>query len=312
MHLAKTGEVIVIHDPVVNRVSDGDGFVKDLTLDEIRSFTLDPDPAGRYRDERIPTLKEVFERFGGKATLFIEMKRPGGTEDAGDGLEAKVGGLIDRFGLHDSTYVSSFNPASLGLLKKACPRARTVLEYHNGLPGGYPRTECLELTGGVHAVGPRIAAATPELAAWARDRGYALSTFGVRTLDDMERALALGFDLVTTYLPGIFRIVAEGRGLAPDALEALPLRCAEDFEKPLPGRGGTRRAGTGRGGRPDRPRRPGPAHRGDRAASTATCPPGRRRRCWSPSICAARRRVLRRTRPSGSYWSSARRRPEVR
>ena len=234
VHLAKTGEVVVLHDPSVDRVSDGHGFVKDLTLAEIKSFHLDPDPAGRHPDERIPTLEEMLTTFGKEAVLFIEMKRPIGTEDAGDGMEEKVGALIDRLDLYDSTFVSSFNPRALARLKKAYPRVRTVLEYHKGAGKGFPKPDWLavaEENGKLYALGPEITVAAEEGVRWAREHGYRLSTFSPNTLDQMEKAVRLGFDIVTTDRPELFRMVLEGV-FTPEGLARIPPRVHLDFEGP--------------------------------------------------------------------------------
>lgn len=221
VHLAKTGEVIVLHDPVVNRVSDGEGWVKDLTLDQIKSFRLDPDPAGRYPEERIPTLKEVFKTFGKTAVFFIEMKRPGGMKESNDGMERKVGALIDEYNLYDTTFVSSFNPRALAKIKEAFPKVRTVYEYHQGTEQGHPREAFLEAADEIFALGPSIKVLTPELAAWARERGYSLSTFSPSTLEEMERAAACGCDLVTTGKPELYRMVLAG-AFRPEGLEKIP------------------------------------------------------------------------------------------
>ena len=38
VHLTKDGELVVIHDETIDRTSDGKGFVKDMTLAELRTF----------------------------------------------------------------------------------------------------------------------------------------------------------------------------------------------------------------------------------------------------------------------------------
>ena len=256
VHLAKSGEVIVLHDPSVERVSDGHGYVKDLTLAEIKSFRLDPDPAKRHPEERIPTLEEMLRTFGGKAVLFIEMKRPKGMEDAGDGMEAKVGALIDRMDLYGSTFVSSFNPRALALIKKAYPKVRTVLEYHKGAGDGLPRPDWLktaETYGKVYAIGPEISAATEKAARWARDHGYRLSTFSPTTLDEMEKARRLGFDIVTTHRPELYRMVLKGL-FTTEGLARIAPSVRLDFEGPAelemePGGVLSRSEGTARTGR---------------------------------------------------------------
>src|SRR5688572_27681096 len=56
----KDGHLIVLHDATVDRTTDGQGKVADLTLDDLRKLD-----AGRWFDpifagQRVPTLEEVF------------------------------------------------------------------------------------------------------------------------------------------------------------------------------------------------------------------------------------------------------------
>src|SRR5215210_485550 len=86
VHLTRDGHVVVIHDPTLNRTTDGSGAVANMTLDELResdaghNFSPDNGNALSYRGLglRIPTLAEVLRAFPGVA-VNIDMKadRPG-------------------------------------------------------------------------------------------------------------------------------------------------------------------------------------------------------------------------------------------
>ena len=52
VHLTKDGQVVVIHDPTVERTTNGKGKVKGFTLKEIKRLD-----AGK--GEKIPTLEEI-------------------------------------------------------------------------------------------------------------------------------------------------------------------------------------------------------------------------------------------------------------
>jgi glycerophosphoryl diester phosphodiesterase len=80
VHLTADGVLVVSHDDTVDRCTDGQGPISDLTLREVKQldagyrFTLD----GRefpYRDVglKIPTFEEVLEAFPG-ARLNVEVK----------------------------------------------------------------------------------------------------------------------------------------------------------------------------------------------------------------------------------------------
>ena len=60
VHLSQDGELVVIHDESVDRTTDGTGFVRDLTLAQLKALDASNHmPA--YRGARIPTLGEVYD-----------------------------------------------------------------------------------------------------------------------------------------------------------------------------------------------------------------------------------------------------------
>jgi glycerophosphoryl diester phosphodiesterase len=70
VRLTRDGHLVLMHDPTVNRTTNGTGKVEDLTLAEIRQLD-----AGF--GERVPTLVEALDLTRGKVILQIELKGPG-------------------------------------------------------------------------------------------------------------------------------------------------------------------------------------------------------------------------------------------
>ena len=60
VQLTKDGEMVVVHDEEIDRVSDGSGFVKDYTLAELKTLNFNKTHP-EYQDVKIPTLREVYE-----------------------------------------------------------------------------------------------------------------------------------------------------------------------------------------------------------------------------------------------------------
>ncbi len=69
------GELVVIHDERVDRTTNGQGSLSDLTLAQLRALD-----AGN--GERIPLLSEVMDAIAGKASINIELKGEGTAEPA--------------------------------------------------------------------------------------------------------------------------------------------------------------------------------------------------------------------------------------
>lgn len=107
VHLTKDGEVVVIHDEKINRTTDGKGYVKDMTLEELKQVDAGSWFSEEWRGERIPTLDEVFEVFKGTShRLNIEIKSD---IFPYDGLVDQVLKLAAKRDLGDRLLLSSFN-----------------------------------------------------------------------------------------------------------------------------------------------------------------------------------------------------------
>ena len=110
VQLTKDGEVVVIHDETIDRVSTGKGAVRDYTLEELRRFSFH-NHKKEYEGVQIPTLREVLEQVKpGGMEVNIELKTgiywyPG--------LEEKTVELVKAAGMENRVIYSSFNHYSV-------------------------------------------------------------------------------------------------------------------------------------------------------------------------------------------------------
>lgn len=109
----KSGEVVVFHDPTLNRMTDGRGFVKSKTLAELKGFRIKTD--NPLLDERIPTLEQLIEAVRGRARMNVEIKTKGLPRDH---VEEKVVEILRHYRVEQETVVSSFNPIVLRRIRK--------------------------------------------------------------------------------------------------------------------------------------------------------------------------------------------------
>jgi len=80
-HATKDGELVLMHDDKVDRTTEGTGFIRDLTFEEIRKLDAGMKFKEKFRGERVPAMKEALQLLAGK-TIFIEIKQ--------EGIEEKV------------------------------------------------------------------------------------------------------------------------------------------------------------------------------------------------------------------------------
>ncbi len=107
VHLSKDGELVVIHDEKVNRTTNGKGYVKDMTLAELKQLDAGSWKAGEWAGAAIPTLAEVFRVFQNSPHIVnVELKTdifpyPGAVE--------QVAKLAAEQGMENRLVISSFN-----------------------------------------------------------------------------------------------------------------------------------------------------------------------------------------------------------
>ena len=60
VQITKDGELVVCHDEKIDRTSNGKGWLKDYTLEELKQFDFNQQ-FPEYGYQQIPTMKEVLE-----------------------------------------------------------------------------------------------------------------------------------------------------------------------------------------------------------------------------------------------------------
>lgn len=103
VRLSRDGHVVVIHDERVDRTTNGKGYVKDMTLDDLKGLD-----AGL--GEKIPTLGKVLDLVKGRAGLIVEIKAPEAVE--------KVVQTIEEKRMVREAIVSSFDPHAVKRVKE--------------------------------------------------------------------------------------------------------------------------------------------------------------------------------------------------
>lgn len=103
--LTADDQVIVLHDQKVDRTTNGSGDIARMALADLRDLDAGSHFSEKFRDERIPTLGEVFESIGKLLDLNIELTNYATPFDA---LVPKVVEMVREYGLEDRVIFSSF------------------------------------------------------------------------------------------------------------------------------------------------------------------------------------------------------------
>lgn len=202
VQLSRDGEVMVIHDEKIDRVTNGTGLVQNYTWRALKQFN-----ASKVRSwipTQIPTLQEVYELMRGTGmTINVELKT---SVIRYEGIEEKVLKIAKDMHMEDYVVYSSFNHQSMKLLRDLEPGARTGLLTNSIVenPGAY-----CELCG-AQALHPsqsyrRMKDAYNQY----QNSGLKLHVWTVNDRDTMKRLVRDGVDAIITNFPDICRKVVD-------------------------------------------------------------------------------------------------------
>ncbi len=202
VQLSAEGEPVVIHDPTVDRTTDGHGRVADMSLPQLRRLSAGyPERFGAtWAGERVSTLPEVLAFLKGRARALIEIKRDSVSDDALGGVEARTLAAVRKAGLLAEVAVLSFDPRVLARCRELEPGVPCGLLYLRDEPAAAV-ARALEL--GARLLLPEKGALSLELRDRARAAGLKLAAWVVD--DPAELADLAPFELygVASNRPGV-------------------------------------------------------------------------------------------------------------
>lgn len=208
VRLTADEQLVCVHDPTVQRTSNGRGRVSSMTLAQLRQLTWGTASEGPL------TLRELFELTrdcGRRVELAIETKHPtrfGGT------TERVLADLLDWFGWlppdedgRGSTRFESPSPArvmsfSVGALRRMRARSAGLPLVHLlDKPVRYATTERLPVPGTALGIDLELVRQQPDWVAGLRAAGHPLHVWTVDNLDDVDLCRRAGAGTIITNRP---------------------------------------------------------------------------------------------------------------
>lgn len=212
------GELVVFHDALVDRTTDGRGQITQMTLAEAKKlnagYNWSPDGGQtfpfRAGSIKIPTLREVFTAFP-KVKFNIEPKHQTPS------LVKPLCGLIREFKMSESVVVGSFNQAILDEFRGECAEVATsaspsevssfLAMYKTGLSEAYsPAMQAMQVP---EYAGVQIL--SKEFVEAAHERNLKVHVWTVNEAEDMKRLLEMGVDgIMTDYPDRLLNLLKQG------------------------------------------------------------------------------------------------------
>ncbi|HKJ04575.1 MAG TPA: glycerophosphodiester phosphodiesterase family protein [Geopsychrobacteraceae bacterium] len=184
VHVTADGQLVVIHDELLNRTTNGTGKVGDYKQEELK--ILD---AGC--GEKIPLLSEVFELIAGRAVINVELKGHGSA--APTALFLKEWFRLGRLKETD-VLVSSLSLQELREFRVLQPDLRVAVVYDREPENLWQLVHELNVWS-LHVDLPLV---SEKLVERAHQRGLRLFVFTVNRPVDLRRLQQIGVDGIFT------------------------------------------------------------------------------------------------------------------
>ena len=242
LQMTADGVLVALHDKTLNRTADAPegvperycrGLVSKKTLEQIKMCDAGSWFSPEYAGEQIPTLDEIFDRYGTSVNYYIETKNP----DAAPGMEVELVGLLDEHGLipeegpaeTDSwqVLIQSFSAESLMTIHELAPTLPLIQLYWAGTSKSIQR-DLDAVSAYAVGIGPYKKDVDAALVEAAHEHCLAVHPYTVNTVEEMEALIALGVDGMFTNNPDLLDEVLGADALT---LEEAAQQAAEAYQE---------------------------------------------------------------------------------
>ncbi len=188
VQVTRDGELVLFHDNLVDRTTNGCGPLADHTVEELKQLDAGSWFAPEFAGQRIPTLAEFADAFFDRIPTCVEVKDP-------LAVEPLVSFLRDRSDL-SRVQITSFSWSAL-------LRVRAALDVGTGFLCRTFNRDIIDrcLGRGIDQICPPVVGLDAELVEVAHDHGLTVRAWGVKSRDDVSRVVNSGADGATCNWP---------------------------------------------------------------------------------------------------------------
>ena len=216
IHSTRDGVLVVSHDATVERMTNGSGLIKEMTLAELQQldagyrWTADGGQTFPFRGQgiTIPTLEELFTAFP-QFWINVDIKQ------SSPPIVTPFVRMIRRLGMAEKMMVGSFDMAVVNQFRRECPEAATAASEPEarrlfilsklGLARFY-RGEAKAMQ--LPEWNGRLRVITSRFVKNAHGVGTAVHVWTVNETADMQRFIHMGVDgLITDYPDRLLRLL---------------------------------------------------------------------------------------------------------
>ena len=237
LQMTADGVLVALHDKTLNRTADAPegvperycrGLVSKKTLEQINMCDAGSWFSPEYAGLEIPTLEEIFQRYGTSVNYYIETKNP----KAAPGMEEELVRLLEEYNLIEpaaenwQVLIQSFSAESLLKIHELEPSLPLIQLYWAGTSKTIQRDLETVSTYAV-GIGPYKRDVDAALVAAAHELCLAVHPYTVNTVEEMQALISLGVDGMFTNFPDRLEAVLGDEALSG---EAAAQQAAEAYE----------------------------------------------------------------------------------
>jgi glycerophosphoryl diester phosphodiesterase len=242
LQMTSDGVLVALHDKTLNRTADAPegvpeqycrGLVSKKTLEQIKMCDagswFGPEYAGLEEPLRIPTLEEIFLKYGTSVNYYIETKNP----EAAPGMEDELLRLMDKYHLTEpaednwQVLIQSFSAESLMKIHEMNSELPLIQLYWAGTSKSIQR-DLDAVSEYAVGIGPYKKDVDAALVEAAHEHCLAVHPYTVNTVEEMEDLISVGVAGMFTNNPDLLEGV-----LGDDALsgQAAAQQAADAYQE---------------------------------------------------------------------------------
>ncbi|MFS4455077.1 glycerophosphodiester phosphodiesterase [Maribacter sp. 2304DJ31-5] len=183
----KSGEIVVFHDKIVDRLTNSDGKIEAYTISELKQLTLDG-------GHKIPVLQDVLKLIDNKIALNIELK--------GANTSGPVNLIMDNYirehhWPRQNFMISSFDWNELEIMRTLNPEVDIAVLTEENPINAIPVAKKLNAV----AINPNFRTLNADVVSRIKKENLKIYTWTVNEPDDIQQMRKLGVDGIITNYP---------------------------------------------------------------------------------------------------------------
>jgi glycerophosphoryl diester phosphodiesterase len=199
VQLSADGEIVVFHDSMLDRTTNGNGKVSERLLSSLKKLDAGSWFSIDYKGVNIPTLQEVFNEIPDNFLINVELKNDRNQVEI---LPSKVVELLKKNNKFEQVLISSFSVDMIKEMQKHLPQIKIGLLAMPSILGFKTRNFTSRRIAH-YAMHPFHLDVKPKLIKRYNDEGKRIHTYTVNKEEQMRKLFMMGTHGIFTDHPDI-------------------------------------------------------------------------------------------------------------